>query len=399
MKIPSEQQKTVFNPDKPAKNTDTTVRSSANLAKPAAAPNSTPAKPAALPVKAAANQADLISLFKLPRDNLSRSTIAFARFFSLPLESKFLNSLRKEALSLPGKGMAFREAVLLGSAAAADKGLKLDKKALGEYAAAIEGIIKNLSGKSPEEPPGVSARTESRRIKDREGGEQGQEHEADDGSRQENDSQSGMAGDGFRDNNPGNRQDRHTLYQQDKDLKNHISGGILEDHITDILGNRPMLDLINRIPGKNGRWVVIPFSFEQKGFEFSVSLRILLLDNNVPSAESAVRLTADIFVKKGGEDTASSAEGGKQKYWFISLENPKSALAAHSGAADEAFLSGCRVKVYSETAVRSPSEGKRQKRELAKALNIPFDSVEIIEKPLLFADSRDDHLPTVDEEV
>ena len=39
----------------------------------------------------------------------------------------------------------------------------------------------------------------------------------------------------------------------------------------------PLLALLNRLPGKNGRrWVVIPFSFGKDGREYRVSMRILL---------------------------------------------------------------------------------------------------------------------------
>jgi len=372
LKIPAEPQKNAFIPKKTAENTGKVVRVPANITNTADAatkPVAATGKPALLPGNAAASLANLLSALKLPHDNLSRSIIAFARFFSLPLEPKFLNSLRRDVLSLPDKGMALREAAVLGSAAAADKGLKLGKKALGEYAAAIEGSLKSFIGKSTEEPE------INRQINDREDGEQ----------QKQDTSQNPKGGGSFSENE----------HRKDNDRQKDTANGNLKRQVTEILNEKPLLDLINRIPGKKGRWIVIPFSYNQDGFELNVSLRILLYENNISFAESVIieRLTADINIKRAGENITDLAGAEKQRRWIISLEKPKLALA------DKAVLTGCRVSVFSETAANSLSEKKRLKRDLAKALNIPLDGVEIMEKPLLYADSREDHLRSVYEEV
>ena len=362
MKIFSEAQKSSYISKKNTENTGNAVRGSANLTAAATKPVPSPARPAALP---GANLTNLLSALKLPQDNLSRSIIAFARFFSLPLEPEFLNSLRKDVLSLTGKGTAFREAAVLGSSAAADKGLKLDKKVLGEYAAAIEGSIKSFTGKSTEEPE------INRQIHDRE-----------DGGQQNQDTSQNPEGGGSSSQNG---------HRKDNGRQKDTTGGSLKHQVTEILNEKPLLDLINRIPGKKGHWIVIPFSFNQFDFELNVSLRILLHENDISSAESVIveRLTADINVR----NTTALTEAENQRRWFISLEKPKLALA------DEAFFTGCRVSVFSETAAHSPSEKKRLKKDLAKTLDIPLDRVEIMEKPLLFAELREDHLRSVDEEV
>ena len=397
MKIPGETQKNTVASKRIAENTGKAVQSSVALVKQI----SSTAKPAAIPVKTGTNLTNLLSALKLPQDNLSRSIVAFARFFSLPLEPKSLNSLRKDVLSLSGKGMTLREAAVLGSAAAADKGIKLDKKALSEYAAVIEGSLKSFTGKGTEGPE------LNLQVKDREGGEQHQDNPPDpedEGTSPDNENmqENGHRHEGkgndsgsFRDSNPGGQSNRYPLDRKDKYLKDQLSGDRLKHQVTKILNERPLLDLINRISGKKGRWIVIPFIFNQKDFEFNVSLRMLLYDNNLSPAESVIieRLTADIGIKRISGNITDLVEGEKQKRWFISLEKPRSALV------NEAFLSGCRLSVFSETAAHSPSEKKRLKRDLAKALNITLDRVEIIEKPLLFADSRDDHLRSVDEEV
>ena len=385
LKVSAEPQKNNIISERTGKNAGNAVRNPDNLVKPVADTAKTvsvPAKPSALPENTAANLANLLSALKLPQDNLSRSIIAFARYFSLPLESKFLNSLRQEALNLPGSGAPGREASALGAAAALDKGLKLDKKALAEYAAAIEGSMKSFTGKNPAETPIHSVKQEGRHNDGESGGYDGQDGTEGDGSHQEG--------------GQGKHNYQNNGQKQQENLQKQITSGTLQRQLTEILKDKPLLDMINRIPGKNGRWIVIPFSFFQKGFEFSVSLRILLSDKETFSGKPAVseRLAVDISVKRAADVT----KGGTR--WFICLERPKSALKGETSA----FSPECRVKVFSETIARS-TKGKerfkkeRLRRELAKALNIPLEQVEIMEKPLLFADSREDILRLVNEEV
>ena len=310
---------------------------------------------------------NILAMLKLPQDNLSRSIIAFARFFSLPLESKFLHTLRKDALQA-GKGAAFRESAALGFAAAADKGLKLQGKALAEYAAAIEGSIKvsiKSFSKEGDTLPRVYSVDKEQEHDSAEPDRGGSENQG------QNNSQPDQSGGNFRHNERQNPREKRDF------------GKDIHDHLIETLNDKPMLDLINRIPGKKGRWIVIPFSFLQKGFEYNVSLRILLYDNMVNSAKPAVfeRLTADITVKE------------IQKRWFISLERPKSGFSGNEAAG----LTGSRIHIFSE--IRTPADKNRIRRELAKALNLPLDNVEFCEEPPLFADSREDHLRSVDEEV
>ena len=48
--------------------------------------------------KQAPSPETLLSMLKLPQDSLSRSVLAFARFFSIPFEFSFLNELRQFVL-------------------------------------------------------------------------------------------------------------------------------------------------------------------------------------------------------------------------------------------------------------------------------------------------------------
>jgi hypothetical protein len=389
LKIPAQSLKNVFVSENTVKNTGKTV-SGIPAAIPVK-PVSVPAKPVILPSPSnppvpsiipniPPNIMDLFSSLKLPPDNLSRSIIAFAHFFSLPLEPKYLNSFRKESLNLPWKGPVHREAAVLGKAAASGKGLKFDKKALNEYASAIEGSIKSFSGKNNDEPE------TARQLKEKENPEQQDEDSGESkDSRQENSESSDMAG--------GNFQNNARQEKQDKKPQGQFSGNVVKQQLTEILKNRPMLDLINRFPGKNGRWIVIPFSFDQKDFEFNVSLRILLSSSGrFPGKPAAVeRLTADITVKMKGKTEESQNKEETQRQWYISLERKKPVLA------DEVLLSEYQVKLFS--ALHSPKEKEKLRNALAKALGMPIAQVEITEKPVLFSDCRDEHLRTVDEEV
>jgi len=56
----------------------------------------------------------------------------------------------------------------------------------------------------------------------------------------------------------------------------------------------PLLAILNRLPGKNGqRWIVFPFSFNEGGREFKVSLRILF-ETDSQISNHAVCMALDI---------------------------------------------------------------------------------------------------------
>ena len=227
MKIPAESQKKAVIPEKTVKNTNRAVQGSAGSARQTAIP-ANPARPPVKPLPADSSLVNLLSSLKLPQDKLSRSIVAFARFFSLPLEPKYLNSLRRAAL---GAGARRTEAAVLGNAAAADKGLKLDKKALAEYAAAIEGSMRGFTGKSGEGPD-INRLPGHRENGGQQGGG-GQQDGAGDDSRQEGGNLGGNAG-----------QERQSNERQEQ-----LSEDSIRQKLTETLNERPMLDLINRIPG------------------------------------------------------------------------------------------------------------------------------------------------------
>jgi hypothetical protein len=69
----------------------------------------------------------------------------------------------------------------------------------------------------------------------------------------------------------------------------------------------PLLGVLNRIPGRDGRrWIALPFSFRSGGVDCKVSLRILLADTNgIPWR--AERLALDV--------------GTNRRRWSFMLEN------------------------------------------------------------------------------
>jgi hypothetical protein len=323
--------------------------------------------PGSLPGKA---DADLVSLLKLPQDNLSRAIVAYARLFSLPLEPKLLAALRREAL---GSRAAGREAAALGAAAAADKGIKLSGRALAEYAAAIEGVsfaqedtaAVPVSADEPQNAGHRSSPPEDSQADDTAEQESGQEPDSQD------------AGNGNDSRNSGGFRDNGNLQEDSKELQRRI---------TEILEKRPFLDLINRIPGKNGRWIVVPFSFKKDGLDFTVSLRILI-NKETGKALVSGRLNADIKVSRSGRE---------QRRWLVTLERP-----------EEDTEVGAELSVFSGSGPRrfSAVEKKQIRLELAAALDVPLDKVSIREADLtgeaipIFAGSGESALKSVNEEV
>jgi hypothetical protein len=203
----------------------------------------------------------------IPQDALSSRLLSFFRYFSLPLNGEQIAKLRREVLaSLPAgvsaaegvpqnRGTAGRGALALAAAAAADKGVVLSPEALAEYAAAI----------NPEE------------------GQTGDE---------------GFSGE------PGNPEQDPPQERKKKKEPPHTSGETetLRKKIETLPAHQPLLDLLNRLPGKNAQhWMLFPFTFSSGGVAFKVSLRILLTEPR--AGYDGTRLILDILSKK--------------QYWFF----------------------------------------------------------------------------------
>jgi hypothetical protein len=202
-----------------------------------------------------------------------------------------------------------REAAALAAAAAADKGLELSPQALEDYAAA------RAPGPPREDPS--------------DGSQDGREH-------------------------PG--------APNPEELKKYPE---------QIDAKKPLLALLNSIPGKTGKhWIVYPFQFSSGDLRFRVSLRLLSGDE---TGKGTVRAAVDIA-------------GGARRWLFI-LNHP---AAPEQGA--ETWVS------------LSPPPSRRERdtliREIEAALGPLGGRVSLLaDWEPLFADALDGPWPLVDEEA
>jgi len=206
----------------------------------------------------------------LPADRLSSSIVSFAKFFSLPLKQNMLAVIRRQVFSVPlppadttpntAAGKAFansaantqdtstaarkREALSLAAAAAESKGVELQPKGLESYAKAVD--------------------PEWEKQKD--------------GERQRG------------------KRNKHQNEQEEKLLQkaSAVTAGEIERAVNENVLNDPLLDMLNRLPGKNGqRWIVLPFCFSEGDRDFRVSMRIMMENEN------AVCMVMDIAEDSG----------------------------------------------------------------------------------------------------
>ena len=198
----------------------------------------------ALKTLLSAHQKEAMRSAGLPADKLSASILSFARFFSLPLKPEILKHIRQQAFTMTPNAvpsgdsedgsppertvLRYRSALSLAVSSAEGKGVELQTKGLETYVKALD--------------------PESRRD-----GEQDNRR----GQRKKND-----------DENDSEASSRKTSV---------ISAASLEKTALELAEKNPLLAILNRLPGKDGkRWVVLPFDFCDNGREYKVSLRILL---------------------------------------------------------------------------------------------------------------------------
>jgi hypothetical protein len=305
----------------------------------------------------------------LPQDKLSASIISFARYFSLPLNPGLLAQIRRESLSLTPEDPAraeeglspkgretgsFKTTAALAAAAAAAKGVTLSRGALEKYAAAAD----------PEYP---AKNPESRDRTADSGGNSGGGGSYGSGSGGRGREQ----GEGSRQAPPGEqRRTGGALNAGDA-----AGADTLRDKIISAGERDPLLNLLNRLPGKNGqRWIVIPFSVANEAGEFRVSLRILL--HEAPSGGSPGRLALDI---SGGDKNGFR--------WLFIFDKPP--------------MGDPRLQ-----ARLWPPEGKKSldflKKELSRLLSLQQKQIILQNDGEFFlfeTDYQDNVLPSVNKEV
>jgi len=324
----------------------------------AKSPPSQAAKPSAPQTPAPPRSASsLIAAAGLPADKLSASIISFSRFFSLPLQPELMAAIRRQAMATPstatpaaqadlakqaaanaaaenapetGAAAKIREALSLAAAAAESKGVELHPKGLETFAEAID--------------PDWRKRENS-------GGDQR----------------------GRRDKNQ----------QQEENAPAKITAAGLKQMALEAAEQNPLLAILNRLPGKNGRrWIVLPFTFDEGGREFKVSLRILLEEDQT-SSRAACMAAAQVVL-----DIAES-----ERRWLFALESTSSPRDAN--------LPANRLAVYLQPEL-PPAAHAPFARELSALLEIPPERISIRNRAESFpAESAraDDLLRSINEAV
>ena len=332
-------QKTNGNIDnKSAQSTAHGVKQAAAVSK---APQSSAAQSAVRPVSS------VISAAGLPADKLSASIISFARFFSLPLKPELLKHIRQQAFeasqnaaspepataaenSEPKPEIIFknRESLSLAAAAAEGKGAELQPKGLEAYAQAVD----------PD-------------WRQRQDGGHGDQHRR----RKKEDNENG---------------------EEPLQKTPAMSAADLEKTALEEAEKNPLLAILNRLPGKDGkRWIVFPFDFSVSGREFKVSLRILLETGK--TADRADCMALDIAVR----NTTENGEAERRRLFVLEPAN--------------------RLSVYIQPEIPA-KEQTALVRELSALLEIAPERIFIKTQTEAFpfeAGRGDDFLRSIDEAV
>jgi len=311
---------------------------------PQAAKSSAPVPQAPAPRSTSA----LIAAAGLPVDKLSASIISFSRFFSLPLKPELMAAMRRQTLAQPSAAQAdtvkfaaaenapdsgatakIREALSLAAAAAESKGIELHPKGLEAFAEAID--------------PDWQKRQESDERDQR----------------------------GRRNNHHQQQEEENAPDKTGPAKIAAISAAGLKQLALESAEKNPLLAILNRLPGKNGRrWIVLPFSFEEGGREFKVSLRILLEADQSP--HRAVCMAAACVAL----DIAEA-----ERHWLFALESANG-------------LPAKRLAVYLQPEL-PPKAHAPFARELSDLLGIPLERISVRNRAESFPceSGRADDLP------
>jgi hypothetical protein len=234
----------------------------------------------------------------------------------------------------------------LAAAAAADKGVELSREALTDYVTAIDPDKRHSAGGDQGGENGFGT------------GEGSAESSAEAESR-------GSPRDKDRDREPDDAES----------LRNKILRAEEQN---------PLISLMNRLPGKNGqRWMVLPFSFEDQGHDFAVTLRILLKPELIAGAGGGKFRAEQIALEIAAEDS----------HWLFIANNPPGGKLRLTGS----LWPG--IAASEKTAAKTL---RAMERELAGLLGVEAEQVQIRneeEFPPFAPDSRDETLLPVNEEA
>jgi hypothetical protein len=259
------------------------------------------------------------------------------------------------------RSFRIREALSLAATAAADKGVTLSREALEDYALsprqAADPQEKDHSGGGAGEGSGNGGGGNA-------GGGPNGNSSGDTGGQAGGDPDGSPGGIGQKEGARRKAEDGSGKSADVSDVER------LRDKVLEAERQNPLINLMNRLPGRNGqRWICIPFSFEDGGLTFNVTLRVLL-------AAEAHR----------AEQFALEISGEKQRWLFTAACRPGGTLHLEAGL----------WPAVAEKTLRS------MEKELAALLAVPPEQVQVRndeEFPPFAPDSRKNAPLPVDEEV
>jgi hypothetical protein len=268
----------------------------------------------------------------------------------------------------PESAMQSREALSLAAAAAQDKGVELNPKGLETFAGAID--------------PDWQKRDSGRRNPH---GRQHKEHEQKTGN---------IINDG-----------------ETSSKNSPLSASSLRDMILETGEKDPLLAILNKLPGKNGRrWVVLPFNLSESGRDLRVSLRILLEGEN-PEENSAKRMVVDIVENSEGQparrwlfvpvnkNPGMAGVNARREAASNGIVTEKSAIS--KGDADTKGSAITQLTLYLQPEL-PPKALALAARKLAQAMEMPLDCVSVrnlVEPFPCEADSEHELFYAIDEAV
>jgi len=295
----------------------------------------------------------------LPSDRLSSSIISFAKFFSLPLKPQVLADIRRQALALP---------VLEQNTLQTAKGATAAMQGDTSVRLAAQSIIKATQS-VPSATQSVqqaitlcAAALESKGVELAPKGLEAYVDAVDPDSRRQN----------------GQKQDRQ---KKDKnDNEEAITGDSLKKAAFEYLEKDSLLEILNRLPGKNGqRWIVLPFDFSEGGREYNVSMRILLDSEKISNRAACMAIDISSCVR----DQGLSVSDNREIFIFESANDKIT-----------------RLCVYRNMELPE-REHHQYKQEISKHFDVPLKCifVKTSEDAFPFESGFGNEFPTIDEAV
>jgi len=341
--------------------------------------------------------AALSAALGLPQDRLSSAIISFARFFSLPLKPQLLANLRRFALAPPSQNANQSSAAEAARAnAAAAKTVFTNANTAATLVA--EGTNASLSTEKTRQAVSLSAAAaESKGVElTREGLESYAEAVDPESRRQSDDRQRRRRNREQDDNAEKNSLKTEAVKKsqyKESSSPQPFTADSLKKMFLENAEQAPLLEILNRLPCKNGqRWVVLPFDFIKDDKKFSVSMRVLLDDEH--SIDRAVYMALDILENRNIESAPehdntheqSSGEAASERRWLFVMES-----------VNEKPL---RVSVYLQGDLSKKSHSKF-KSELSNLFKMPAEHINIVNRtePFPYEASFTENFSSIDEAV